>query len=163
MLALRTCQMTAPANSTTYSPSSTITSTCANGLLLPSSPRRFFLMPYSECPWLIVTPSPFYHFYHVLCAGALTVPGHDFTSHAVCPDHGLRQRWRLCGHKEAAPRCTSSSTISSHHLCWYQRFPSRPLELKNEAQGDSCFSFQHSCNFISALHTLDRKVTKTHL
>ncbi|XP_035822835.1 uncharacterized protein [Zea mays] len=40
-------QRTAPASSTTYSPLSTITSTYANGLLLPSSPRR-----HSRFSWL---------------------------------------------------------------------------------------------------------------
>lgn len=39
---IRTCQTTAPGSSTTCSPSSTITSTSANGLLLPSSPHRSF-------------------------------------------------------------------------------------------------------------------------
>ena len=72
---LRTCQMTAPESSTTCSLSSTITSTYANGLLLPSSPRRFSLSIYpflvtgtllisAECLRLNVLPCPTYRHSH---------------------------------------------------------------------------------------------------
>lgn len=41
----------------------------------------FFSLVITEC----------IHSFQMILSGTLTSPGYDFTGHAICPDHGLRQ------------------------------------------------------------------------